>query len=234
MRMRPIEARVLYEDNHLIAVCKESGELVQGDATGDTPLVERVREHIRVKYQKPGNVFTGLVHRIDRPVSGVVMLAKTSKGLERMNRIFKERAIQKTYWAIVEGTPERPEGMLQDWLVKDGSKNKSRVAKTSVRGGAEAKLHYRTLQHLDRYTLLEVKPITGRHHQIRVQLAAMGCPIKGDLKYGAKRSNRDGRIHLHARSLEFIHPIQQKPLQITAPVPEEDALWGAISVTPDA
>lgn len=232
--MKPIESRVLYEDNHLIAVCKESGELVQGDATGDKPLVEHVRDYIRMKYQKPGNVFTGLVHRIDRPVSGVVMLAKTSKGLERMNRIFKERAIQKTYWAIVEGTPKRPEGVLQDWLVKDGSKNKSRVVKESAQGGAEAKLHYRTLQHLDRYTLLEVKPITGRHHQIRVQLAAMGCPIKGDLKYGAKRSNRDGRIHLHARTLEFTHPIQLKPLKITAPVPDEDSLWRAISVAPDA
>jgi len=225
--MKPIKKRIVYEDNHLICVSKLSGELAQGDQTGDVPLVDRVREYLRVEYQKPGNVFTGLIHRIDRPVSGLVMLAKTSKGLERMNRLFKERKIEKTYWSIVEHQPENPQGTLKNWLVKDGTKNKSRAVSANQPGASESILHYRILAHLERYTLLEVRPETGRHHQIRVQLAAAGWVIKGDLKYGAKRSNRDGRIHLHARSLSFVHPVKQIPMKLEAPVPEEDVLWRA-------
>jgi 23S rRNA pseudouridine1911/1915/1917 synthase len=218
---------VLYEDNHIIAVNKRSGDLVQGDHTGDTPLSEIVKEWIRVKYQKPGNVFTGVVHRIDRPVSGVVIFAKTGKALSRLNELFKTKEVEKTYYAAVCAKPDIPFSTLTSFLIKDSSKNKSRASKTPKTGAKEAILDYQHVYSSDRYFFLKVKPKTGRHHQIRVQLSEIGCPIKGDVKYGAPRTNKDGSIHLHARTIEFIHPVKKEPLIISAPFPN-DPVWSSL------
>lgn len=212
-----ISNRILYEDNHLLIVNKRAGEIVQGDKTGDEPLLEMVRQYIKVNANKPGNVFCGLVHRIDRPVSGAVVFAKTSKALARMNALVKERAMQKTYWAIVEHVPEEPEGTLVHYMRKNERTNTSEVSKVEKSGWQRAELSYRLLAAGDKYALLEVDLHTGRHHQIRAQLSAMGCPIKGDLKYGAKRSNEDGSISLHARRLCFEHPVQHTEILVEAP-----------------
>lgn len=223
---------VLYEDNHIIAVNKTCNEIVQGDKTGDTPLVDTVKVYIKEKYHKPGEVFLGVTHRLDRPTSGVVLFARTSKALSRLNEMFKSHEqIRKTYWAIVQGAPKQAEARLENWLVRNEAQNKSYITtppKPSPQGrGKDAKLAvltYKTLVKGEHYTLLEVNLETGRHHQIRCQLAAIGCPIKGDLKYGAKRSNPDGGISLHARKIEFIHPVSKQDICITAPVPD-DSLW---------
>lgn len=216
---------VLYEDNHLIIVNKEAGEIVQGDKTGDIPLSDKVKEYIRLKYDKPGAVFLGVVHRLDRPVSGIVLFARTSKALERMNKKFREKDVSKKYWAIVENTPDKESATLENYLKKNPEKNKSFVQKDDKQGAKLSKLSYKVVDRSDRYTLLEVELHTGRHHQIRVQLSTMGCVIKGDLKYGAKRSNEDASIHLHARELSFVHPVSKENIKVIAPVPQHDTLW---------
>lgn len=222
---------VLYEDNHIIAVNKTCNEIVQGDKTGDIPLSEIVKAYIKEKYNKPGEVFLGVTHRLDRPTSGVVLFARTSKALTRLNEMFKSHEqIHKTYWAIVQGAPKIPEARLENYLVRNEAQNKSYIAKPGAKEAKLAVLSYKTLVRGDNYTLLEINLETGRHHQIRCQLAAIGCPIKGDLKYGAKRSNPDGGICLHARRIEFIHPVSKQEICITAPVPD-DALWRAL-ITP--
>ena len=216
---------VLYEDNHIIAVNKTCNEIVQGDKTGDTPLSETVKAYIKAKYNKPGEVFLGVTHRLDRPTSGVVLFARTSKALTRLNEMFKSHEqIKKTYWAIVQGAPKVPEARLENWLIRNEAQNKSYIARPNANNAKLAVLSYKTLVRGENYTLLEVHLQTGRHHQIRCQLAAIGCPVKGDLKYGAKRSNPDGGICLHARQIEFIHPVSKQPICITAPVPD-DSLW---------
>ncbi len=220
----PVSDRVLHEDNHLIVVNKEASEIVQGDITGDKPLSEEVKSFLKTKYNKPGNVFTGVVHRIDRPVSGAVIFAKTGKGLSRMNELVKNHGVKKTYWAIVQNRPEEPSGELVSYLWRDQKKNKSFPVKKTKAGAKQAILTYKLIGESQKYFLLEVDLKTGRHHQIRVQLASMGCPIKGDLKYGAPRSNPDGSISLHARKIEFNHPIKKEKLSITAPAPQ-DELW---------
>ena len=212
---------ILYEDNHIIAVNKAPGEIVQGDKTGDKPLSEILKDYIKVKYNKPGEVFLGVPHRLDRPTSGVVLFARTSKALVRLNEMFKDhQAMHKTYWAIVQGAPKLPEAPRETYLVRNEAENTSYVAKSGAKEAKQAILNYRTLVKGDHYTLLEVELLTGRHHQIRCQLSAIGCPIKGDLKYGAKRSNPDGSISLHAREITFVHPVRKEPLTITAPVPD--------------
>lgn len=215
---------VIYEDNHLIAVNKRSGDIVQGDKTGDAPLSEVVKEYIKHKYNKPGDVFLGVAHRIDRPVSGVVVFTRTSKALTRLNELFKKREVFKTYWAVVKNRPPSAEGVLEDALYKVPKQNKSYVATKPREDAKLSKLSFRLLSSSNDYHLLEIKPISGRHHQIRVQLAHMGCPIKGDLKYGFDRSNKDGGIHLHARTLSFVHPVRKTEMVFTAPVPD-DNLW---------
>lgn len=215
---------VLYEDNHLIAINKHSGELVQGDKTGDEPLNEKIKLFLKEKYNKPGQVFCGVIHRIDRPVSGVVLFAKTSKALSRMNQMVKERTITKVYWAIVQNEPPHQAETLIHYLRKNEANNYTEVSKTAKKGFDIAELDYKVIGHSDNYHLLEIHLKTGRHHQIRAQLSATGCPIKGDLKYGAKRSNQDGSISLHARKLIFVHPVSKKMTEITAPVPE-DKIW---------
>ena len=217
---------VLYEDNHIIVVNKKAGDLVQGDKTGDKPLGEYVKAYLREKYNKPGNIFCGVIHRLDRPVSGLVIFAKTSKALTRMNELFREKTIQKTYWAIVEKPPLKSEDRLEHYLIKNQQKNKSRAFLKPFEGALNSVLDYKTLKTLDRYSLLQVKPITGRHHQIRVQLSTIGSIIKGDLKYGAKRSNKDASISLHAREITFIHPVKKEAITITAPAPK-DPIWDA-------
>lgn len=224
VRSDPKNLQVLFEDNHLIVVNKRAGDIVQGDKTGDTPLSETVKAYIKKKYQKPGDVYLGVVHRIDRPVSGVVLFARTSKALARLNAMFQKREVEKTYWAIVKNKPSAERGKLTDWLYKVEKQNKSYVTATSRPDAKKAVLDYNLLASSDSYFLLEVSPETGRHHQIRVQLAAMGCPIKGDLKYGFDRSNEDGSICLHARMLKINHPVGNAPLEFTAPVPS-DKLW---------
>ena len=222
---------VLYEDNHIIAVNKTCNEIVQGDKTGDTPLSETVKAYIKVKYNKPGEVFLGVTHRLDRPTSGVVLFARTSKALTRLNEMFKSHEqIRKTYWAIVQGTPKQAEGRLENWLTRNEQLNKSFIAKPGAKEAKQAVLTYKTLVKGEHYTLLEINLETGRHHQIRCQLAAIGCPIKGDLKYGAKRSNPDGGICLHARQIAFIHPVSKEPICITAPVPD-DRLWQQLTAS---
>ncbi len=218
------ELEVLYEDNHLIVINKRASEIVQGDKTGDEPLVEKVREYIRVKYAKPGNVFCGLVHRLDRPTSGVLVFARTSKSLERMNKLFADNHPEKTYWAVVETAPAEKTAFLKHYLVRNEKQNKSYAHTKQVPNSKEARLRYTKLVSSDNYTLLEIALETGRHHQIRAQLAAIGCCIKGDLKYGAKRSNPDGSICLHARSLRFKHPTKEEEITVTAPV-LADNLW---------
>lgn len=215
---------VLYEDNHLLAVNKAAGILVQGDATGDVPLVELCKEYVKKKYRKPGAVFLGVVHRLDRPVSGVVVFARTSKALERMNALFRERETIKTYVAIVCGAPARPEDTLVHWLLKDEKKNKTTIFTKETPGAYRSELSYRALTSQDGHWLLEVNPVTGRPHQIRAQLSAIGCPIKGDVKYGDEEPNPDGSICLHARALEFIHPIKKEKIKFHAPVPS-GGLW---------
>ena len=221
--------KVLYEDNHLIIINKAVGEIVQGDKTGDEPLPEIIKRYLKEKYNKPGNVFCGVTHRLDRPVSGVVVFAKTSKALERMNKLFAEhKNIKKRYWAIVCGTPKEMEGTLRHYLVRVEKQNKSYAYDKEKPNSKLASLSYRLIAHGDRYSLLEVDLHTGRHHQIRCQLASMGCPIKGDLKYGAPRSNPDGGISLHARSIQFIHPVSKETINILAPIPN-DNLWRALT-----
>ncbi len=218
------EIEVLYEDNHLIAVNKRSGDITQGDKTGDEPLPEKVKRWLKVKYDKPGNVFCGVIHRLDRPTSGIVVFAKTSKGLSRMNALFQKKEVQKTYWAIVENVPAVEQGTLVNELKKNEKRNKSGVVNEGTSGAKRAELNYSLVAKSDRYSLLEIDPKTGRHHQIRTQLAHIGSTIKGDLKYGAKRSNKDGSISLHARSISFVHPVKQERVEITARVPH-DKLW---------
>ena len=216
---------VLYEDNHIIIV-KTTSEIVQGDKTGDKPLSETVKEWLKEKYNKPGNVFCGVTHRLDRPVSGIVVFAKTSKALPRLNKMFQEKDIKKTYWAISKNAPKEPIGTLADYLVRNEKQNKSYAYDTEKPNSKKAILHYKLIAKSDKYNLLEVDLETGRHHQIRCQLAKIGCVIKGDLKYGADRSNPDGGISLHARSISFMHPVSEKLIEVTAPVPE-DNLWKA-------
>lgn len=215
---------VLYEDNHIIVVNKRAGEIVQGDKTGDTPLCESLKLFLKEKYNKPGNVFVGLPHRLDRPVSGIVVFAKTSKALERLNKMFRDGAVKKIYWAITKSAPAEHEADLSGWIVRNEKMNKSFVHPKEVSGSKHALLHYRHIAASQNYNLIEVELKTGRHHQIRCQLASIGCPIKGDLKYGSKRSNIDGSISLHARCVEFVHPVSGIELRIIAPVPN-DNLW---------
>ena len=219
---------VVYEDNHIIIVNKRSGEIVQGDKTGDKPLAETVKDYIKVKYHKPGNVFLGVVHRLDRPVSGLVLFARTSKALTRLNDMFRTGDIHKTYWAIVKNTPAQPEATLENWIVRNEKQNKSYAHDHEVPGAKRALLSYRVIGKTDRYTLLEIHLMTGRHHQIRCQLAHMGCPIRGDLKYGAPRSNPDGGISLMAKQIDFVHPVTKEQITIKAPTPS-DALWQALA-----
>lgn len=211
-----IAARILYEDNHLIIVNKLAGEVVQGDKTGDEPLLEKVRRYLKETYQKPGNVFCGLIHRLDRPVSGAVMFAKTSKALARMNDLVKNRQISKIYWALVEGKPTEKAATLTHFVQKNEKLNKSFAISEEKEGWQKAVLKYTTICELERYTLLEVTLLTGRHHQIRLQLSTIGHPIKGDLKYGAKRSNADGSIALHARKISFEHPVSHQHIEVVA------------------
>lgn len=218
---------VLYEDNHIIIVNKTTSEIVQGDKTGDKPLSEIVKEWLKEKYNKPGNVFCGVTHRLDRPVSGIVVFAKTSKALSRMNEMFKNKDVKKTYWAIVKNTPKQAVGTLKHYLIKNEKQNKSYAHNTEKPGSKLAILHYKLISRSDKYNLLEVDLETGRHHQIRVQLSQMGCPIKGDLKYGSDRSNPDGGISLHARKISFIHPVSKELIEVTAPLPD-DNLWAAL------
>lgn len=222
--------RVIYEDNHLIAVAKRAGDIVQGDKTGDVPLSDLVKDYLKEKYQKPGNVYLGVVHRLDRPVSGVVLFAKTSKALPRLNKMFAEHTgVRKTYLAIVGNKPLQPQGTLTHWLTRSEKQNIARAYDREVPGSKKAVLDYRLVAESERYFLLEVELHTGRHHQIRCQLAKMGCPIRGDLKYGAPRSNPDGSISLHAWRLSLEHPVTRVPLTIEAPLPEE-RLWREFEV----
>lgn len=218
---------VLYEDNHIIIVYKEAGEIVQGDKTGDEPLSEIVKRWIKDKYQKPGNVFLGIVHRLDRPVSGLVVFAKTSKALTRLNNMFRNGEVHKTYWAIVTRPPFEKEATLTDWLVRNERQNKSYAYNHQVPTSKKSILHYKVINQSEHYSLLEINLMTGRHHQIRCQLSNMDCPIKGDLKYGAQRSNSDGSISLLSHRIEFIHPVSKENICIESPLPN-DNLWQAI------
>ena len=218
---------VVYEDNHIIVVNKTASEIVQGDKTGDIPLSETVKQYLKEKYNKQGNVFVGVTHRLDRPVSGLVIFAKTSKALSRLNEMFKHSEIKKTYWAIVKNCPQKEEEELTNYLVRNEKQNKSYAYDKEVKNSKKAILHYKLISHSENYYLLEVDLKTGRHHQIRCQLAKMGCPIKGDLKYGSSRSNSDGSICLHARKISFIHPVSKKVIEVEAPVPD-DNLWKAL------
>lgn len=217
---------VLFEDNHLIVVNKRAGDIVQGDKTGDIPLSEILKTYLKEKYNKPGNVYLGVVHRLDQPTTGVVLFAKTSKALPRLNKIFSEGKAKKTYWAVVKNPPKAESGTLTHWLVRNPKQNKSYAHLKEVTDSKKAVLHFRILKKLDSYYLLEIDLETGRHHQIRAQLAAVGSHIKGDLKYGAARSNKDGGIHLHARSLELVHPVKKETIQFVAP-PPDDPVWNA-------
>ena len=216
--------QVIYEDNHIIIVNKESGEIVQGDKTGDTPLSEEVKAYIKEKYAKPGLVFLGVVHRLDRPVSGLVIFARTSKALCRLNDMFRKGDIHKTYWAVVQQRPKEDEGMLENWLVRNEKQNKSYAYDHEIPNSKKAILNYKLIGQTDHYSVLEINLLTGRHHQIRCQLATMNCPIKGDLKYGAKRSNTDGSISLLAHRVEFVHPVSKKQIVVESPMPV-DNLW---------
>lgn len=216
--------QVLYEDNHLIVINKRVGDIVQGDKTGDQPLSDVVKAYLKEKYNKPGEVYLGVVHRLDRPTTGIVLFAKTSKALTRLNEMFKNRATQKTYWAVVKDAPNEPKGILEHYLKRNPKNNTSKAHLKEVPDSKFARLDYTVIATLTNYTVLEINLHTGRHHQIRSQLSAIGSPIKGDLKYGFNRSNPDGGIHLHARKLEFIHPVAKTPISIVAPLPDE-ATW---------
>lgn len=220
--------QVLYEDNHIIIVNKRAGDIVQGDKTGDKPLSDVVKEYIKIKYNKPNNVFLGTVHRLDRPTSGIVIFARTSKALERLNKMLREKTIKKTYWAVVKNHPKKQQDTLINFLKKNPKNNKSTAYLKEIKDSKRAVLHYKVIKKLDNYSLLEIDLETGRHHQIRCQLSAIGCIIKGDLKYGFSRSNKDGSIHLHARNIEFIHPVSKEKIKIVAPTPS-DAIWNACS-----
>jgi len=215
---------VLYEDNHIIIINKAASEIVQGDKTGDKPMSEKVKEYLKHKYNKPGNVFCGVTHRLDRPTSGIVIFAKTSKALSRLNKMFREDEVEKVYWAIVQNRPPKESDTLTHYTVKNEKINKSMAYDSEKPNTKKAILHYSLIAQSDNYFLLEINLETGRHHQIRTQLSKIGCPIKGDLKYGAKRSNRDGSISLHARGVSFVHPVSQKKIDVVAPVPD-DVLW---------
>ncbi len=215
---------ILYEDNHLVVVNKPAGTLVQGDSTGDETLADQVKVYIKHKYNKPGEVFLGVVHRLDRPVSGAVVFARTSKALERMNALFRDREVRKTYWALVKDRPPQSQDTLIHWLKKDHKTNKATAFNKELQGTKKAELFYKLIGRIAEYYLLEITPLTGRPHQIRVQLAKMGCPILGDLKYGAGKANKDGNIHLHSRELEFIHPVKKTALRVTARLPK-DNIW---------
>ena len=225
---RKPEFQLLFEDNHLIAVNKPSGVLVQGDKTGDQPLSEQLKTFLVEKYHKSGDAFLGVPHRIDRPTSGLVLFAKTSKALVRLNKMFQEKQIDKTYWAITKNRPPKEQGKLKHYLLRKPEKNKSFANSEKVEGAKAAELTYVLKLSLDFYHLLEIYPKTGRHHQIRAQLAAINCPIKGDLKYGFDRSNKDASIHLHARSINFIHPVSKAKIEIVAPPPKKDPVWKAV------
>ena len=217
---------ILFEDNHLLIVNKKSGDIVQGDKTGDKPLSEVVKEYIKEKYNKPGDVFLGVVHRLDRPTSGIIIFARTSKALERLNKMLRDRVISKTYWAIIKNNPKKVKDTLIHFLKKNPKNNKSTVFTKKTEGSKKAILHFTIKKKLDNYSLLEIDLETGRHHQIRAQLSFIGSPIKGDLKYGASRSNKDGSIHLHARTINFTHPVSKKTITIIAPIPNE-VIWNA-------
>ena len=218
--------KILFEDNHIIIVNKRAGDITQGDKTGDKPLSEVVKEYIKDKYNKPGNVYLGVVHRLDRPTSGIIIFEKTSKSLERLNKMLRDKTIHKTYWAVVKNQLNKEQDTLINFLKKNQKNNKSTVYPREIEGSKKAILHYHLLKKLDHYSLIEILLETGRHHQIRAQLAAIGSPIKGDLKYGFDRSNKDRSIHLHARKIEFIHPVSKEQIHITAPTPDE-VLWNA-------
>ena len=218
--------QVLFEDNHIIIINKRVGDIVQGDKTGDKPLSEVVKEYLKDKYNKPGNVYLGVVHRLDRPTSGIVLFARTSKSLPRLNQIFKDKEAKKTYWAVVKNKPPKDSDTLTHWLKKNPKNNTSKAYSKEVPDSKKAILDYKIIKKLDNYFLLEINLHTGRHHQIRVQLASIGCPIKGDLKYKFDRSNKNGGIHLHARKLEFIHPVKKEKVTVTAPLPS-DPIWDA-------
>jgi 23S rRNA pseudouridine1911/1915/1917 synthase len=215
---------ILFEDNHIIAINKKPSEIIQGDKTGDVPLNEKVKEYIKKKYNKPGNVYLGTIHRIDRPVSGVILFGKTSKAISRLSEMFSTKEVKKTYWAVVKNKPEKEEDILVGFLFKNEKQNKSYQSPTPKKGYLESSLNYRIIASSDNYYLLEVNPQTGRHHQIRVQLSAMGCPIKGDLKYGFDRSNKNASIHLHARKINFVHPVTKENIEIIAN-PPSDPIW---------
>ena len=216
---------ILFEDNHLIIINKRSGDLVQGDKTGDKPLIDLVKEYIKIRENKPGEVFLGSPHRIDRPTSGIVVFTKTSKALSRMNKMFHDKEIQKTYWAIVKNKPNKPADTLVHYLKKNTQKNKSIAYSHEYKDAKRSELEFKIKHQFNNYYLLNIKPLTGRHHQIRVQLSTMGCPIKGDLKYGFNRSNPDASISLHARKIEFIHPVKKEPFSLVAKPNPEDPLW---------
>lgn len=220
---------VVYEDNHIIIVNKTASEIVQGDKTGDTPLSETVKQYLKEKYNKPGNVFIGVTHRLDRPVSGLVVFAKTSKALSRLNDMFRQGEVEKTYWAIVKNAPAAEEGTLVHYMIKNEKQNKSYAYDKEVKGSKKAILDYRLIGHSQNYFLLEVNLHTGRHHQIRCQLAKMGCPIKGDLKYGFPRSNSDGSICLHSRRVKFVHPVSKEIIDVTADLPSGN-LWNGFGI----
>ncbi len=227
----PKNLDVLYEDNHLIVVNKRVGDIVQGDRTGDIPLSEVVKLFLKNKYNKPGAVFLGVVHRLDRPTSGIVLFAKTSKALTRLNNLFKNRETKKMYWAIVKNKPEKEEDILEHFLIRNSKNNTSKAFLKEIKGSKKAKLSYKVIQKLKHYSVLEIDLYSGRHHQIRAQLSAIGCPIKGDLKYGFDRSNKDGGIHLHARQLILNHPVTQEVITIIAP-PPDDVLWKEVKSFP--
>jgi 23S rRNA pseudouridine1911/1915/1917 synthase len=219
--------QILHEDNHIIVINKRVGDIVQGDKTGDKPLSDIVKEYIKEKYNKPGDVYLGVVHRLDRPTTGIVVFARTSKALERLNKMFSERETQKTYWAVIKNRPEKKEDNLVHFLVRNEKNNTSKAHLKEVPSSKKASLDYKIIKELNNYFALEINLHTGRHHQIRAQLAAIGCPIKGDLKYGFDRSNPDGGIHLHARKLTFIHPVTKEEISLVAPTPS-DAIWNSI------
>lgn len=224
MKRNSIDQAILFEDNHLIVFNKRPSDIVQGDKTGDEPLSEILKTYIKHKYSKPGEVFLGVVHRLDRPVSGALIFARTSKALTRLNIMLRDGLIHKTYWAVVKNSPIAPEAHLIQYLTRNPEKNKTFVYDEPVAGSQKAELTYRVIDKSDGYYLLEINLLTGRHHQIRAQLAAMGCPVKGDLKYGYPRSNPGGFIHLHARTISFVHPVKKEPVSITA-APPQDKLW---------